>query len=107
MVEDNIPLLDVGGVKGANCHFSKKYAEPELPTFARHPKEGLVTFDEARRDRKDVLMYVNESTCNYVWANAMAGHHNLFYLFLFFFYLSMVLLPPNIVTRNKDTPQSC
>ena len=66
-MEDNIPLLVVGGIRGANRHFSKRYAEPT--PFAMDPKEGLVTFDEARRDRKDVLMYVNKRTCNYVWAN--------------------------------------
>ena len=54
-VEDDIPLLVMGGVRGASCSFSKRYATP--PARVRHPVRGLSRFDEARRDRKDVYMY--------------------------------------------------
>ena len=56
-VEDDIPVLVLGGVRGANCSFSKRYSAP--PARVRHPVEGLATFDAARRDRKEVFMYVN------------------------------------------------
>ena len=65
-VEDDIPVLVLGGVRGASCSFSKRYSAP--PERVRHPVRGLVTFDEARRDRKDVFMYVNTSS-DYTWVS--------------------------------------
>lgn len=65
-VEDDIPVLVLGGVRGASCSFSKRYSAP--PARVRHPVRGLVTFDEARRDRKDVFMYVNTSS-DYTWVS--------------------------------------
>ena len=65
-VEDDIPLLVMGGVRGASCSFSKRYATP--PARVRHPVRGLSRFDEARRDRKDVYMYVNDKS-DYTWVS--------------------------------------
>ena len=65
-VEDDIPLLVMGGVRGADCSFSKRYATP--PARVRHPVRGLSRFDEARRDRKDVYMYVNAKS-DYTWVS--------------------------------------
>ena len=66
-VEDDIPVLVLGGVRGASCSFSKRYSAP--PARVRHPVKGLATFDEARRDRKDVFMYVDTKTGHYVWVS--------------------------------------
>ena len=65
-VEDDIPLLVMGGVRGADCSFSMRYATP--PARVRHPVRGLSRFDEARRDRKDVYMYVNDKS-DYTWVS--------------------------------------
>ena len=66
-VENDIPVLVLGGVRGADCSFSKRYSSP--PARVRHPVKGLATFDEARRDRKDVLMYVLDTTGHYTWVS--------------------------------------
>ena len=66
-VEDDIPVLVLGGVRGACSSFSKRYSAP--PARVRHPVKGLATFDEARRDRKDVLMYVLDTTGHYTWVS--------------------------------------
>ena len=65
-VEDDIPVLVLGGVRGACSSFSKRYSAP--PARVRHPVRGLVTFDEARWDRKDIFMYVN-TTSDYIWVS--------------------------------------
>ena len=66
-VEDDIPVLILGGVRGACSSFSKRYSAP--PARVRHPVKGLATFDEARRDRKDVFMYENTRTGHYIWVS--------------------------------------
>ena len=66
-VENDIPVLVLGGVRGADCSFSKRYSSP--PARVRHPVKGLATFDEARRDRKDVFMYVLGTTGHYTWVS--------------------------------------
>ena len=66
-VEDNIPVLVLGGVRGANCSFNKRYSAP--PARVRHPVKGLATFKGARRDRKDVFMYENTRTGHYIWVS--------------------------------------
>ena len=76
-VEDDIPLLVLGGVRGASCSFSKRYATP--PARVRHPVRGLSRFDEARRDRKDVYMYVNAKS-DYIWVSNPDYSFFLFYI---------------------------
>ena len=66
-VEDDIPVLVLGGVRGACSSFSKRYSAP--PARVRHPVKGLATFKGARRDRKDVFMYENTRTGHYIWAS--------------------------------------
>ena len=46
-VENEIPVLVLGGVRGACSSFSKRYSAP--PARVRHPVKGLATFDEARK----------------------------------------------------------
>ena len=57
-VEDDIPVLVLGGVRGADCPFSKRYSLCTTSKILRVSKsvKGLATFDEARRDRKEVFM---------------------------------------------------
>ena len=66
-MENEIPVLVLGGVRGADCSFSKRYSSP--PARVRHPVKGLATFDEARRDRKDVFMYVLGFTGHCTWVS--------------------------------------
>ena len=70
-VEDDIPVLVLGGVRGACCSFNKRCSAP--PARVRHPVEGLATFDKA----------IQPSLVP-------------FYSFL---YLSIVLLSPYLVTQ--------
>ena len=65
-VEDDIPVLVLSGLRGASCSFSKRFSAP--PARVRHPVKGLATFEGARRDRKDVFMYVNTRS-DYIWVS--------------------------------------
>ena len=56
----------MGGVRGASSSFSKRYATP--PARVTHSVRGLLRFDEARCDRKDVYMYVNAKS-DYTWVS--------------------------------------
>ena len=77
-VEDDIPVLVLGGVRGACCSFNKRCSAP--PARLRHPVEGLATFDKA----------IQPSLVP-------------FYSFL---YLSIVLLSPYLVTQKRYTIES-